>query len=191
MRAAACHAARARTACAQVQLGQHALQQRAARARDNTAAGRWGSTAPAAEPAISAEELAELEGTLAGLADGHRSLVNNFLGELPAAANEVRRGLLQAAGLLQAVQLRCCGSHFPCCWRQCSPAARECVLTVRAVCCAAPVPLRRAGRSTPRCASCWRAWTLATFTGAALHEAASSGGWLAALRLPVHRYTST
>jgi hypothetical protein len=74
----------------QVQAGVLALERRAADAASNTARGGWGSTAAQHEPAVSEQDLAEMQQAVAKMHDKYGALLKEFLTGLPAASNEVR-----------------------------------------------------------------------------------------------------
>uniref|UniRef100_A0A383WQ52 Uncharacterized protein n=1 Tax=Tetradesmus obliquus TaxID=3088 RepID=A0A383WQ52_TETOB len=72
-----------------VQAGVLALERRAADAASNTARGDWGSTSSQHEPAVSQQDLAEMQQAVAKMHDKYGALLKGFLTGLPAAANEV------------------------------------------------------------------------------------------------------
>jgi hypothetical protein len=83
----------------QVQAGVLTLERRAADAASNTARGGWGSTAARHEPAVSEQDLAEMQQAVAKMHDKYGALLKEFLTGLPAAANEVSEGCGSAAWL--------------------------------------------------------------------------------------------
>lgn len=102
----------------QVQAGVLALERRAADAASNTARGDWGSTSSQHEPAVSQQDLAEMQQAVAKMHDKYGALLKGFLTGLPAAANEVRAGRCPAAAATVP------GLIFECNWEPCCANSR-------------------------------------------------------------------